>query len=187
MLLLKNNVSHPCYYIEMDFPRFFSWKRRCRLNFIIAIYQPRIEVLYIFAIILSNPYIYLVFLQVLTSIMLNRRSQIYEIQKPKVNNGGHRGCHKPDNKMAAAAGFVATSAASVHSNSFNFSSPSSGTSAAASSSNGNRESHNNLAVRKTTKQQPRMGIPIMTSTPRGGQTRTSSTNGKIFLLTLLLK
>ena len=63
MLLLKNNVSHPCYYIEMDFPRFFSWKRRwCRLNFIIAIYQPpRIEVLYIFAIILSNPYIYLGF------------------------------------------------------------------------------------------------------------------------------
>merc|ERR1711894_679176 len=76
----------------------------------------------------------------------------------------------------AAAGFVATSAASVHSNSFNFSSPSSGTSAVGSSSNGNRESHNNLAVRKTTKQQPRMGIPIMTSTPRGGQTRTSSTN-----------
>jgi len=117
-----------------------------------------------------------------TKIMLNRRSQIYEIQKPKANNGGHHRGHtnhnnKPD-KMAA--GFVATSAASVHSNSFNFSSsasPSSGTSGA-SATNGNSESHNNLQAvsRKNTKQQPRMGIPIMTSTPRGGQTRTSSTN-----------
>ena len=95
--------------------------------------------------------------------MLNKRSQIYEIQKKP--NGGHRGSNKPDNNKMA----------SVHSNSFNFSSASSATSVlgGSSASNGLRELHNQ-AVRKT--KQPRMGVPMMTSTPRG-QTRTSSGSG----------
>ena len=182
LLLYKNGFPTTFYVKILSLPLSAARPSRSNTNFF-AIYFYLIHNISIF-----------IFWQVLnTRIMLNRRSQIYEIQKPKANNGGHNRGHtnhnnKPD-KMAA--GFVATSAASVHSNSFNFSSsasPSSGTSGA-SATNGNSESHNNLQAvsRKNTKQQPRMGIPIMTSTPRGGQTRTSSTNGKIFLLTLLLK
>ena len=106
--------------------------------------------------------------------MLNKRSQIYEIQK-RVTGGQHqqsRGCNKPDNKMASAA--------SVHSDSFNYST-STGATSKNPSSNGHRhiESHNQ-AVRKS--KQPRMGVPMMTSTPAPrGQMKSSSSSGKYII------
>ena len=100
--------------------------------------------------------------------MLNKRSQIYEIQK-RVTGGQHqqsRGSNKPDNKMASAA--------SVHSDSFNYSTSTGATSKKPSSNGRQTESHNQ-AVRKS--KQPRMGVPMMTSTPRG-QMKSSSSSGK---------
>ena len=100
--------------------------------------------------------------------MLNKRSQIYEIQK-RVTGGQHqqsRGSNKPDNKMASAA--------SVHSDSFNYSTSTGATSKKPSSNSRQTESHNQ-AVRKS--KQPRMGVPMMTSTPRG-QMKSSSSSGK---------
>jgi len=97
--------------------------------------------------------------------MLNKRSQIYEIQK-RVTGGQHqqsRGSNKPDNKMASAA--------SVHSDSFNYSTSTGATSKKPSSNSRQTESHNQ-AVRKS--KQPRMGVPMMTSTPRGQMKSSSS-------------
>ena len=74
------------------------------------------------------------------------------------------------------------SAASVHSDSFNYSTSTGATSKKPSSNGRQTESHNQ-AVRKS--KQPRMGVPMMTSTPTPrGQMKSSSSSGKYVQLIL---